>query len=474
MSQDLVESFSGIRGIYGKAITEQLARQYAFCYCQLFPTKRDCLLIGGDSRVSTPALQEAIIKTFQNCGVKTIINVGVVPIQAAEYALQKFKAQGGVYISASHNEPEYNGFKFLKEDGAILYPEQSEKLIKAVHNLKESLPSEAPGSVESFDKHNEAVINYIDYVLEKIGSEAVAKIKNANFKILADPNGGSAINVLDKLFFRLGVEAKIVNNQIGRFNRLVEPNRQSLAPLAKELEDGKFEFACGFDCDADRVELIINPNSQFAKEMGVVVSGHYVLALACDGLLAGTENEIVVVNSATSCLVRDVIKKHQAEMKMVEVGEMNVVKAMEENKSIIGGEGSSSGVIIPPIKCRDGIISIVLILKMLAEKKKTLLEILQGYPKYYSARTKVFCQPEQSIGIKRKIGEYFKEQGYETKELGGETGSLDVFIDNNSFIFFRQSKTESGAFRIHTEGDGKEKVSQMLKQGIEAFNKSTN
>ena len=59
-----------------------------------------------------------------------MIDVGILPIQVLEYAVVKFGADGGVYVSASHNEPEYNGFKFLKEDGAVLYVEQFNKFIE--------------------------------------------------------------------------------------------------------------------------------------------------------------------------------------------------------------------------------------------------------------------------------------------------------------------------------------------------------
>ena len=197
-------------------------------------------------------------------------------------------------------------------------------------------------------------------------------------------------------------------------------------------------------------------------------------ALACDIFLAKTKNQIVVVNDCTSYLVREIIKKYGAEIKEVEVGETNVVKEMEKQKSIIGGEGSSSGVIVPPIKCRDGIMGLALILKIIIDRKKDLVTILEGYPRYYSERAKKECLPLKSFKIKNNLESYFKNNGYKIKKTGGATGGLKILFDKNSFLWFRQSKTEPGVFRIIADGDNYEMVRNMLKEGSAMFDKFNN
>jgi phosphomannomutase/phosphoglucomutase len=216
---------------------------------------------------------------------------------------------------------------------------------------------------------------------------------------------------------------------------------------------------------------VLSPDSDFAKRMGtVVISGHYVLALTCDTLLEGTANQVVVTNDATSYLVRDIAKKHKAIVKEVEVGEINVVKEMEVNNSIIGGEGSCSGVIILPIKCRDGIMSVVLILKMLAERQTSLSAILKDYPQYFSARALLSCQPQDTPLVKSKIEDYFREQGRKIQKTGDRTGGLKILFDDNSFLWCRESKTEPGIFRIHAEADQNQtKVNGLLEEGIKVF-----
>lgn len=468
-SQNLIESVSGIRGVYGQSIDEQLVQKYALAYFKLFK-KRDCLVIGGDSRLSTQVLKKAFIKVFSQCGVEKIIDIGTVPVQVCEYAVIKFKAQGGVYITASHNEPEYNGWKFLKEDGALLTINQSKRLIGLAK--KERIEERANRQLIALNvkivKQNKLAVNdYIDFILQRLDRQSINQIKKAKFKILADPNGGSAIAVLSRLFNKLGVEAQIINNKLGRFNRLIEPNQKSLAYLALKLKSKQFAFACGFDCDADRVELVLPPDSGFAKSMGsAVISGNYVLALACEAVLAGTKGQTVVINDATSYLIRDIIKKYQAKIREAEVGEMSIVEKMEKYKSLISGEGSNGGVIMPPIKCRDGIMTVVLILKMMAQSGKTLSEILDSYPRYFSQRIKLACLPAQSIKIKNRLESHYKVKGYGIKKTGGKDGGLKIYFDHNSFLWLRQSKTEANVLRLIADGDDRLKVKKILEEGI--------
>ncbi|MDP2950901.1 MAG: hypothetical protein Q8N55_00805, partial [bacterium] len=341
----------------------------------------------------------------------------------------------------------------------------AQELINLVHDDEKEFKKE----LSSLDrrslapsKEKEAINLYCEYVLEKLGKDAVDTIRQAGLKVLLDPNGGTALKVLKQLALKFNLKAKFVNDEIGVFNRLIEPKVESLAYLDKFFEKDGFEFAAGFDCDADRVEFVSN---------GSLINGNYVLALACESVLQGTENQVVVTNDVTSYLVRDVIKKYQAVTKEVEVGETVVVSEMEKQKSIIGGEGSNGGVIIPPIKCRDGIMTFCLILKLITEKGQPLSNILKGYPRYYSSHNKVACQPENALSLKRKLESYYQSKGYVIKKTGDDTGGLKAECDQNSYIWFRLSKTEPGAFRIYVETDTSQaKADNLAKEAIQLFN----
>ena len=128
----LIESFSGVRGIYNKDLTLAIAQKYASAFLALLKqiNPNPNIVIGMDTRSSSQELKAAITKTLPN-----IIDLGTLPIAAAQEAVRNFDADAGIFITASHNEPEFNGFKFLSKDGSVLHPNDMQQLIDLHHIL---------------------------------------------------------------------------------------------------------------------------------------------------------------------------------------------------------------------------------------------------------------------------------------------------------------------------------------------------
>ena len=186
----LIESFSGIRGIYDKDLTESVAVRYAYAY-HLFlknKTKKNSpmIVIGTDTRQSGLNLANSIIGIL-DC---SFIDIGIAPTPAIEFAVRHFNADGGIVITASHNEPYWNGFKFLGSDGAVLTPNEMNivisnyklKTLKDFHKIQER---------KVLEKNSEAIKKYADFLFQVIGMENIEKIKNSKQKIVLDPNGGT-------------------------------------------------------------------------------------------------------------------------------------------------------------------------------------------------------------------------------------------------------------------------------------------
>lgn len=472
---ELIESFSGIRGIFGQTITEELTRKYAFCFGNWLANKlgKPAVVIGCDTRSSSEMIKKTMIETLAliGCG---IIDLGVAPLPAISYGVSEYGCEGGIIITASHNEPEWNGWKFLWRDGGVLRPDQIKEVIKAAHQtrlLPRALVADKvfpKPKIEIIDKDKDLLQRYVKFVLGLLGEENIQAIKKAKLKIVADPNGGTAAVIIKQILDSLGVEGVYLNMELGKFKRKIEPNEESLDYLVNMIKKEKADFGAGWDCDADRVEIVLP--EEFLDSH--VLSGHYVLALLVDSVLSDLKDakgKIVVTNDATSNIVRRTAKRFEADIKEVEVGEINVVEEMSNISSPVGGEGSCSGGIFPPQKTRDGMLTLVMILKMMAKQKRSLAQILEGYPKYYTKATKVKCDPEKQIEMRRKLEEYFERQGFQAQKTGDETGGLKILMTFDSFIFFRASKTEPGIFRIITDSPEKIETERLLKMGKGAF-----
>ncbi|MBR9692019.1 hypothetical protein GOV06_04475 [Candidatus Woesearchaeota archaeon] len=472
----LTESFSGIRGLFTKDLTRDVIEGYALSFSNFLKKSnpKPLIILGMDTRPSSPIIKEDMKRIFLEQGLD-VYDVGFSPTPAIQHGVRHYKADGGIIISASHNEPMWNGWKFLRKTGSVLKPEEIQEVIDNSKSL-EKAKTEERGKSE--DRGAELRKSYIDFVLSMIGEKGMIEIQNANFKVVVDPNGGAAATVIRDLLKKLNVKVIEKNMELGAFNRLIEPNEKSLAYLAYYVEDLKADIGAGWDCDGDRVELVIPNSSNFSKEMGRMLSGQYILALIVEAVLSEHEgdNKYVVVNDATSNLITELAKKHGAETVEVEVGEINVVDKMDELEAPVGGEGSSSGGICPPSKCRDGILSLVQILHLMAKRKKKVTEILEEFPAYYNTRVNIKCDPDVASKMRAKLEEYWGNQEHikEIRKTGDETGGLKIIRElekhGPGWIWYRASKTEKGVFRIITDAKERAYADKLLGMGEKAFN----
>lgn len=449
----MIISISGVRGIYNLDFNIDTAKKIIFCYYDYLRNKlqrEPKIVIGYDTRSSSLELRKSILDIFFN-----IIDIGIAPTPTIQFGVRKFKADGGIIITASHNPPEYNGFKFLNPDGSVL-DQRAIDLIKNKYNkisclskiefLNNYIYKKNIYGVKHITKQN-IIKAYFKFLLSFFRREEITKIKNNHFNIVIDPNGGTGF-IVESLLKELNVNTIPINMEVGKFKRAIEPTQESLSYLTKIIKAHNADFGVGFDCDADRAEIIMSD--------GKVISGHYLLALIIDTYLSGLNHpnkEVVIINKATSNVVKEVAQKYKAKVIEVDVGEINVIKAMQIYKAKVGGEGSSAGVIISPSRCRDGILTLLYILNIIAKRGKTLKELINTLPYYYTLTKKIKIKGE--ISIKG----YFKN-GFKIKESGD---SLKL-ISKDSFIFIRKSKTEENLLRIIVDAKNKHKADTLLKK----------
>jgi len=448
----LVESFSGVRGIYGKDMNAQVALRYSYSYLLFLKKKYGSkvkIVIGTDTRFSRDILKGAVIEAL-DCN---IIDLGIASTPMVEFGVRYYKADGGIIITASHNEPYWNGFKFLDNDGSILKPEDMDKVIKY---SKISFNDKKISSNKNVDKKYEEINKkYIEFVLGFLSKQDKTKIKNSGLKIIIDPNGGTGI-IAKQILEKLGVKVLGINMKHGIFNRVIEPNEDSLFYLANKIREKKYDFAAGFDCDADRVEIITKKN---------LISGNQLLALIADDILS--KNKTIVVNDATSSMVREIAKKHKAKYYETGVGEANVISKMYKLKAAVGGEASSSGVIIAPSRCRDGILTLVYLLKIIANREKNLNELVKELPEFYNIKSKIECKSKKYLAIKNKLKKHYSKKGKISKT---NSESLKINLDNSSFVWFRASKTEANVLRVIADAPNKKQAQSIMDEALRILN----
>ena len=188
----LITSISGIRGIYGKTLTNDIASKYSHSFSEIQSNAK--ILLARDSRPHGEEIFNHISKTLVDLG-REVIDYGIIPTPTAQFIIKEKKLAGGIVITASHNPIEWNGLKFLEVDGCFLNAEKMGRLLSknpkaSTNNLGNLIKSE-----DGYQDHISNVLN-----LDCIDSN---KIKSKNFKVVVDTVNGAAYKILPELLEEL-------------------------------------------------------------------------------------------------------------------------------------------------------------------------------------------------------------------------------------------------------------------------------
>jgi len=211
------------------------------------------------------------------------------------------------------------------------------------------------------------------------------------------------------------------------------------------------DFGIVVDPDVDRLALISEDGSMFGEEYTLVACADYVL-----GKLGGGNT---VSNLSSSRALRDVTQKHGGSYTASAVGEVNVVIAMKETNTVIGGEGNG-GIIYPASHYgRDSLVGVALFLSHLANQKMSCKELRDSYPSYFMSKNKIQLTPQ--INVDEVL------ETMATKYQHENVNMIDgVKIDfPNEWIHLRKSNTEP-IIRIYTESTSQDNADTLAQRFI--------
>src|SRR2546428_7287046 len=119
MTDTLMVGVSGIRGIVGKDLTDEVVGRYARAFGRWAKGRKPVVVVGRDARESGPAFERAVVDGLGSVGC-AVVKVGLVPTPTVQLAVEHHGAGGGIAITASHNPIEWNALTFIGPDGIFL------------------------------------------------------------------------------------------------------------------------------------------------------------------------------------------------------------------------------------------------------------------------------------------------------------------------------------------------------------------
>ncbi len=445
----------GVRGIANEKITPEFALKMGMAFGTVLKREgreRPLVVIGRDTRVSGEMLKDALISGLLSVGCD-VIDVGIAPTPAIQWATDHFKADGGAVITASHNPPEYNGIKLLEPNGMGLKKER-EAVVEEVffnedfHRAKWDEIGEVRGE--------EVVKPYIEAIKSRVDVEAIKKRKPF---VVVDPSNGAGSLTLPYLLRELGCKVVSVNaHPDGHFPaRNPEPNEENLKEFKEIVKALGADFGVAQDGDADR--------AVFIDESGRFIQGDKTFALVADAVLREKGGGLLVTTVATSNLLDEVAKRNNARIMRTKVGDLIVARALIEHGGTIGGE-ENGGVIFPDfVLGRDGAMTTAKIAEIFAKSGKRFGELIDELPTYYQFKTKRKVEGDRKAAVAR-VGELAREKRYRTDTTDGTK-----ILFSDGWVLVRASGTEP-IIRVFSEAKDEEKAKEYLELGLNLLEKA--
>ncbi len=422
----MIASLSGIRGVLNSDLTMAEVSRLATNFARATGSKE--FLLARDSRKTGQAMSRAVAAGMISLGA-TVSDYGIVSTPAI-FRESRTRGLPAVMITASHNEPEYNGLKFILQGAGI----GKETFGSVVEGPKAKAGSFQPGRLKPAPK-----ASYVGDLVTRFGEGSCEGVK-----VAVDLGGGAAISHAVPLLTKLGCEVTSMNDSYGVFNRRVDPVADDLQLLRRMVKQKGCDVGLGFDCDGDRLVIV--------DSAGRKRSGDFMLTLALSEMLPATGEKKVVVSLDTTQAVDDIAEKLKAQVFRSRVGEANVVGMMKERGARLGGEGSSGGLIDGAFNyCRDSMLAALSIITALKAKGRRLYD---SVPAYQQERVALAIPKAKAL---RGIGKLAKRHdGADT------TDGLKLTLPGKSWVLIRPSGTED-VVRVSAEARSAEKAGQLAR-----------
>ncbi|HEV2752071.1 MAG TPA: phosphoglucosamine mutase [Gemmatimonadales bacterium] len=467
MTDTLMVGVSGVRGIVGKDLTEDVVARYATAFGQWARTgrpprpPRPLVVVGRDARESGPSFERAVIQGLGSAGC-TVVTVGVVPTPTIQLAVEHHGAGGGIAITASHNPIEWNALKFIGPDGIFLDGVDGTRVAELA--AKDGGRGETGEGRVVADR--DAVQRHLDAVL-KLPMVDVDAIRKRGFVVALDAVRGAGGPVMRSLLERLGCRVTGINLETdGRFPRPPEPVPENLGDLAGLVRRSGAEVGIAVDPDVDRLAIV--------DETGTPIGEDYTLAFAVRTVLGGqtvrrledpSNRPTVVCNLSTSLVVEDAARECGADIVRTPVGEVHVARAIVRLGAAIGGEGNG-GVMYPALHVgRDAPVAAALLLTLLAREGegggRRVSQLVAAAPRYVIVKAKV----ERGAGS--------REQGLDRTYAALRRRFADAQVDTqdglrlawpNRWLHVRPSNTEP-IIRLIAEAPSDAAARELVDEG---------
>jgi len=428
-----------IRGIYPSEINEDIAYLIGRAFVQFLAKGKLNIVVGRDNRPSSQSLFENLVRGILDQGAN-VIDLGISTSPMLDFGVANFNFDGGIEITASHNPPEYNGFKLLREKAISIGQGTGLGKIKKLV-IKGKFLKKKKGKI--FKK-----VVLTDYLNFNFNLFEISKFKP--LRIVIDTSNATAGILIP--YLRKKIPGKIFplfENLDGDFpNHLPDPSKiENCKILQEEIIRKKADLGVAFDGDGDRIV--------FVDEKGEIIPGDFITALIAAFLLKEKPGEKILYDIRSSKIVEEVIKKNGGIPVMSRVGHSFIKERMRKENILFGGEYSGHYYLRDQYFFEAPIAVFLKVLEIISKTGKKTSQLVKSFQKYFHSGEINF-----KLRGKKKILEKL-EKRYKKGKISKIDG-LRVDFQNWWFLV-RPSQTEP-ILRLSIEAKRKKLMTEKKKE----------
>jgi phosphomannomutase len=423
------------------------------------PTPPAGIAIGYDTRFLSANFARTAAEVIAANDIPVVLSDRFIPTPVLSFAVRHYRLSGGLMITASHNPYIYNGIKFKAETGGSA----SSALTQAIEaKLQQQPPRQADERTNRLIRTQDLFMPYKKHILEYIDTD---RLGHTQEKVLYNPMHGAGSGFLNQLFSELGIPHISMNTKPDPTfgGQLPEPIPGNLADQSRRLCGGTSTLGIATDGDADRFGVL--------DARGTFVQLHDCMPLLFRYLVESRGWSGNVVRSTS---MADTIDRMASQMGRsvteVPVGFKNICETMLQQDILIGGEESGGFGYKNHIPERDGLLSALLLLEMLAEYQTSVGELVRELRKKYGPfhygridrhhdATVLRANLLQLINDPPERWQSFKVDRVSTVD------GIKFYFTDGSWMLMRVSQTEPLA-RVYVGSDEYTKVESLLGQGV--------
>jgi phosphomannomutase len=408
-----------------------------------------------DARESSRGFAEELARVLAANGFDVRLPERDRPTPLLAWAIADRELAGGLMVTASHNPADYNGVKFIPDDGAPALPEITEAIESNLAE-PEPLPEAEWGTIREVD----FVTSHAEHARDLVADGSGDTLDGLG--VAYDAMHGSGRGVTDELLTSAGasVERLRCEREPDFGGTPPEPSAEHLSELAARVGEGDVDVGIANDGDADRL-AVVTPERGYLDE-------NLFFAALYDYLLESASGPAVRTVS-TTFLIDRIAEAHGEEVVETAVGFKWVARAMAKTDALVGGEESGGFSISGHVREKDGVL--LALLAAAAEREESLDDrvdrLLDEHGEIHQSKVSVECQESEKARVLDELEGELPERvaGEAVAEVVTKDG-FKILLDSGAWLLVRPSGTEP-VLRVYAEAESEAGVTELLDAGRE-------